>query len=190
MLIEHQHPILELISILFFLWKIDEILLFERKKNFNFINDSLKEYSVSFSNNAILLTESNGVDYGILIEFTDEYVDSFKTITPSNITTLSERIYKKNSDNNIISYIGSSTKSIYSKYVKGNIKPIFLSEYYEDYFLVFGLKNTWSAVKHFIKKNGFDPTDELRSDIEKNWGFELKREVRFPLLLKIGIIKI
>jgi hypothetical protein len=51
-----------------------------------------------------------------------------------------------------------------------------------------GYINTWSAVKHFIKKNGFNPIDELRTDIEKNWGFELKREVRFPLLLRMGII--
>jgi len=49
-----------------------------------------------------------------------------------------------------------------------------------------GYINTWSAVKHFIKEKGFNPTHELRPDIEKNWGFELKREIRFPLLLRIG----
>ncbi|AXP81918.1 Methyltransferase domain protein [Mariniflexile rhizosphaerae] len=66
--------------------------------------------------------------------------------------------------------------------------PEFTNRIYWTAEHVIGYINTWSAVKHFIKKNGFNPTDQLRSDIEKNWGFELRREVRFPLLLRMGIV--
>lgn len=52
-----------------------------------------------------------------------------------------------------------------------------------------GYLNTWSAVKHFIKQNGYNPIDKLTKDIEKYWGQQMTREVRFPLLLKIGRIK-
>ncbi len=49
-----------------------------------------------------------------------------------------------------------------------------------------GYLNTWSAVKHFIKKNGFNPVDELALEIEKYWGKEQTRQVRFPLFLRVG----
>jgi ubiquinone/menaquinone biosynthesis C-methylase UbiE len=51
-----------------------------------------------------------------------------------------------------------------------------------------GYLNTWSAVKHFIKQNGFNPVDKLQSEIEKFWDNEQIKQVRFPLLLRIGRI--
>jgi len=51
-----------------------------------------------------------------------------------------------------------------------------------------GYLNTWSAVKHFIKQNNYNPIDKLQKDIEQLWGNEQTKEVRFPLLLRIGRI--
>lgn len=47
---------------------------------------------------------------------------------------------------------------------------------------------TWSAVKHFVKQNTFNPVDELQKEIEPLWGNKQIREVHFPLLLRIGQI--
>ena len=51
-----------------------------------------------------------------------------------------------------------------------------------------GYLNTWSAVKHFIKQNGFNPVDQLQRNLEKHWPAEEVKEVCFPLLLRIGRI--
>lgn len=49
-----------------------------------------------------------------------------------------------------------------------------------------GYCNTWSAVQHFIKKNGYNPVDTLRDEIEPHWGNAPVREVKFPVLIRIG----
>lgn len=51
-----------------------------------------------------------------------------------------------------------------------------------------GYLNTWSAVKHFIKQNGFNPIDKLQSEIKQFWSNDEEKEVRFPLFLRIGRI--
>lgn len=51
-----------------------------------------------------------------------------------------------------------------------------------------GYLNTWSAVKHFIKQNNYNPVDKLQKDIEQLWGNEPIKQVQFPLLLRVGRI--
>jgi len=51
-----------------------------------------------------------------------------------------------------------------------------------------GYLNTWSAVKHFIKQNNYNPMEEWQKDIEQLWGNEQVKQVHFPLLLRIGRI--
>ena len=51
-----------------------------------------------------------------------------------------------------------------------------------------GYLNTWSAVKHFIKQNGFNPVDNCISAMEKAWGNKETRQIRFPLILRVGQI--
>lgn len=51
-----------------------------------------------------------------------------------------------------------------------------------------GYLNTWSAVKHFIKQNGYNPVDQFISAMEEIWGKSETKQVRFPLLLRIGQI--
>lgn len=49
-----------------------------------------------------------------------------------------------------------------------------------------GYLNTWSAVKHFIKQNFYNPIDKLQPELERLWGNEQTKQVHFPLLLRIG----
>jgi SAM-dependent methyltransferase len=49
-----------------------------------------------------------------------------------------------------------------------------------------GYLNTWSAVKHFIGKNGYNPINTLEAQIRELWGYVTIREVKFPMLLRIG----
>ncbi|MEZ4903978.1 MAG: class I SAM-dependent methyltransferase [Spirosomataceae bacterium] len=51
-----------------------------------------------------------------------------------------------------------------------------------------GYLNTWSATKHFIKQNGYNPIEELQKDIEQLWGNQQSKQVQFPLLLRVGRI--
>ena len=51
-----------------------------------------------------------------------------------------------------------------------------------------GYLNTWSAVRHFIKQNGYNPIDQLKKDIEKYWDKGQTKEVLFPLLIRMGQI--
>jgi SAM-dependent methyltransferase len=51
-----------------------------------------------------------------------------------------------------------------------------------------GYLNTWSAVKHFINQNNYNPIDKLQSDIGQLWNNEQTKQVNFPLLLRVGRI--
>lgn len=49
-----------------------------------------------------------------------------------------------------------------------------------------GYLNTWSAVKHFVQRNKFNPIDDFRERLLHEMGEKNEQEVRFPLLLRIG----
>lgn len=51
-----------------------------------------------------------------------------------------------------------------------------------------GYLNTWSAVKHYIKKNESNPVDNLEIEIKQAWGKDQVKEVNFPIFLKVGRI--
>jgi SAM-dependent methyltransferase len=48
-----------------------------------------------------------------------------------------------------------------------------------------GYLNTWSAVQHYIKKNGDNPVDIIKDDLAASWE-KNNKEVTFPLLLRLG----
>lgn len=52
-----------------------------------------------------------------------------------------------------------------------------------------GYLNTWSAVKHYIKKHQTNPVELLKKEIEKHWKSEEMKQVNFPLLLRTGVIQ-
>ena len=51
-----------------------------------------------------------------------------------------------------------------------------------------GYINTWSAVKHFIRQNDYNPVQELETELNHYWESNEIREVKFPILLRIGRI--
>jgi len=51
-----------------------------------------------------------------------------------------------------------------------------------------GYLNTWSGLKHFIREKGFNPMDELESEIRNAWGNSNLRKVTFPVFTRIGRI--
>jgi ubiquinone/menaquinone biosynthesis C-methylase UbiE len=51
---------------------------------------------------------------------------------------------------------------------------------------VMGYLDTWSAVKHFIRQNGYSPLPDLQLELAPLWESEPSKKVRFPLLVRIG----
>lgn len=52
-----------------------------------------------------------------------------------------------------------------------------------------GYLNTWSSVKHFIKKNEYNPLDEISNELTKAWGSTEIRKINFPIIFRAGRIK-
>lgn len=52
-----------------------------------------------------------------------------------------------------------------------------------------GYLNTWSAVRHFIKANGYNPVDEISEELKKAWGPSEVRKVNFPIIFRAGRVK-
>lgn len=48
-----------------------------------------------------------------------------------------------------------------------------------------GYLETWSAVQHYIKKNGGNPLDIVRESLKQSWE-KSDKNVTFPLLLRVG----
>ena len=51
---------------------------------------------------------------------------------------------------------------------------------------VLGFLNTWSAVQHFIRRNGKNPVDYITNEIKSQWTGDEKKSVSFPFLLRVG----
>ena len=52
-----------------------------------------------------------------------------------------------------------------------------------------GYLNTWSAVKHFIKQHNYNPVEALQIQLKPYWKNGEIKEVKFPILLRIGKIE-
>ncbi|HEA29332.1 MAG TPA: class I SAM-dependent methyltransferase [Leeuwenhoekiella sp.] len=49
--------------------------------------------------------------------------------------------------------------------------------------------NTWSAVKHYEKKNSKNPLKLIKNEVKTHWGNEAVRLFEFPMLLRVGYKK-
>ncbi|MCO6486973.1 MAG: class I SAM-dependent methyltransferase [Phaeodactylibacter sp.] len=49
-----------------------------------------------------------------------------------------------------------------------------------------GYLNTWSAVRHFEQKRGYNPVAFFRKDLEQAWGGKGEQVARFPLIGRLG----
>lgn len=61
----------------------------------------------------------------------------------------------------------------------------FTNEFIWTFDQLTGYLETWSAVQHYIKKNGANPVDLIRDELKEYWE-KSDRKVTFPLLLRIG----
>ena len=52
---------------------------------------------------------------------------------------------------------------------------------------VIGGLNTWSATQRFIEKNGYNPTEQVREELQKLWG-EGEKNLKWELALRVGRI--
>lgn len=67
------------------------------------------------------------------------------------------------------------------------IKTPVLNNHYQwslDHFL--GYLGTWSAVKHYQKKNNTNPVETLKPLLKTVWGPDEMKAIQFPLLLRVG----
>lgn len=46
--------------------------------------------------------------------------------------------------------------------------------------------HTWSSVQKFMEKNNCDPVDQIVGQLEKAWGRQQKRQVVWPIYMKVG----
>lgn len=51
-----------------------------------------------------------------------------------------------------------------------------------------GYLNTWSSVQHYIRKHRQNPVDLVLSKLKNAWGTAEKKEVRFPVFLRVGTV--
>ncbi|WP_276134094.1 class I SAM-dependent methyltransferase [Polluticoccus soli] len=51
-----------------------------------------------------------------------------------------------------------------------------------------GFLHSWSSVQHYIEKNGNDPVEIIREQLEVLWKSGEVKELRFPLFVRAGII--
>ncbi|MBK9732572.1 MAG: class I SAM-dependent methyltransferase [Chitinophagaceae bacterium] len=64
--------------------------------------------------------------------------------------------------------------------------PSFEMEYKWKLDELTGFLNTWSGVQHYIRKHGNNPVIELRMQLEKIWPEQEKKQVHFPVILRVG----
>lgn len=83
-------------------------------------------------------------------------------------------------------YIDEDYKTIPFPFKNEMKMPLFQTKLQWDLEHLIGYLNTWSAVKHFIKQNGFNPIDALQNEIQPHWGTANTRVVRFPLLTRVA----
>ncbi|MEO8146084.1 MAG: class I SAM-dependent methyltransferase [Bacteroidia bacterium] len=65
--------------------------------------------------------------------------------------------------------------------------PTFFAEYDWEFDQLIGFLNTWSAVQHYINKNGSNPVGLSQSKLKKAWGDDEKKKISFEILLRVGV---
>jgi SAM-dependent methyltransferase len=49
-----------------------------------------------------------------------------------------------------------------------------------------GYLGTWSAIKHYMKRNTDNPIDLIKKDLINAWGEEVERVISWPILTRVG----
>ena len=64
--------------------------------------------------------------------------------------------------------------------------PSFQMSYRWTFGQLTGYMNTWSAVKHYTKRNNQNPVRALEKELKSAWNGESLKSFSFPLLLRVG----
>ncbi len=65
--------------------------------------------------------------------------------------------------------------------------PTFKNEYFWKIEMIEGYLNSWSAIQHYIKKNGENPVNQVISELHEVW--KSTEKVVFPMFTIVGIIQ-
>jgi len=85
-------------------------------------------------------------------------------------------------------YIDENYQSIPFPFAEIQV-PAFVNVQHWNLTHLMGYLSTWSAVKHFIKKNNFDPTEKLKKALSILWGeASSTKPITFPILCRLGKI--
>lgn len=85
-------------------------------------------------------------------------------------------------------YVDENYKTIPFPYQEMSA-PAFDNEFEWTFDHLIGYIGTWSAVKHYEKKNAVDPVDLIRDDLKESWGEAATIKGRFPILLRVARIE-
>jgi hypothetical protein len=66
--------------------------------------------------------------------------------------------------------------------------PHFSKEYSWSFSQLIGYLKTWSAVKHYQKEKNQNPVDLIKKDLETHWKSDEVKEVKFPIIKRMGRI--
>jgi hypothetical protein len=66
--------------------------------------------------------------------------------------------------------------------------PAFAMQYRWTLPELLGYLNTWSAVQHFVRKQGENPVRLIEKELQDAWAGVGERDIQFPLLLRVGVV--
>lgn len=67
--------------------------------------------------------------------------------------------------------------------------PQFTTSYKWSLDQLIGFLSTWSATQHYKENEGSNPIDIIREDLECNWNKDDKRNLVFPIIMRVGKVK-
>jgi len=164
------------------------------------INYSLQPAEkTNFPDNSFdLITVAQAIHW---FEFSQFYKEVNRTLKPGGIiAVIGYGLFKSNDQTNDLidhfyrdivepywdperRYLDDGYRSILFPF--GEIQtPDLEMEFSWDFEHLIGYLKTWSAVKHFQSKNGYDPVDAISGGLRTAFGE--RRVVKFPLFLRVG----
>ncbi|MCL6220174.1 class I SAM-dependent methyltransferase [Zunongwangia pacifica] len=164
------------------------------------INYSIQQAEkVNFPNKSFdLITVAQAIHW---FKFDEFYTEVKRTLKDNGIlAVLGYSLFRSNPETNKIidhfyyniigpywdeerKYLDDGYTSIPFPFQEISTPQVYFKEEWEFERLV-GYLKTWSAVKHFSDKNGFNPVDDIYQQLKESFGDE--NFIEFPIILKIG----
>ena len=85
-------------------------------------------------------------------------------------------------------YVDENYRTIPFPFQEMNV-PAFENTFEWTFEHLIGYIGTWSAVKHYEKKNGHNPVDLVYDELKKSWGDRTMLQGKFPIWLRVARIQ-